>query len=344
MEKNKKAQFLKVYEQDISGCLVQLYDLQFVYSYDTKLWSLDITWPNKEYDIRMAKETTSLFKSLDYKGERRIRLLVHPSNNKKQFLKEKDFIECKMIACYQSNAVYQYKDSNGKMQVIGISMIILEVLDDYPQFIYFKQINIDGTILNLGTVGKYKELLNTMVNEHFTPLIVDTCHKLGIVTLRDLMYTSENAIIQAIDTRYKANGDIIKGKLICKDLMILYSDIDNWGLNWGTEAGRELAHGRAREHHDYFCYALEYSLLNDLIIDWKEAEIEYSQNGSKYEDVTQYDPNGNPYVILDDIRINMPDKKYDDLDIDDLDVNDAEFLGGKGIMMLLNRRKFVKKR
>lgn len=75
----KYAKLAWVYAKGICGFRRNVYDLQFVYEPADKTWYIDMPWPGDRYNLAMVAGSNHLLKFLDYKGERRVRVLVMPS-------------------------------------------------------------------------------------------------------------------------------------------------------------------------------------------------------------------------------------------------------------------------
>lgn len=100
-------------------------------------------------------------------------------------------------------------------------------------------------------------------------------------------------------------------------------------------------------------------MLQDSIPEWRATEEDYLTNPDSYEDLTQYDENGKPYMLMDDgERMYMTNLGYDDyLDIlhndssrlfmmrDPIAINFQDFLlqmDSFTIHILMGAKKFVK--
>ena len=116
---------------------------------------------------------------------------------------------------------------------------------------------------------------------------------------------------------------------------------------------------RARRADEGLCAALSLSMLQDSIPEWRATEEDYLTNPDSYEDLTQYDENGKPYMLMDDgERMYMTNLGYDDyLDIlhndssrlfmmrDPIAINFQDFLlqmDSFSIHILMGAKKFVK--
>lgn len=116
---------------------------------------------------------------------------------------------------------------------------------------------------------------------------------------------------------------------------------------------------RAQRADKGLCYALGLSLLQDDIPQWKEVEDDYLRHPDKYEDLTQYDENGKPYMLMPgENKFYMTNMNFDEY----LDVlkNDSGYLWrvqdpiaidypyfsldiqSDGISILMGVKKFVK--
>ena len=116
---------------------------------------------------------------------------------------------------------------------------------------------------------------------------------------------------------------------------------------------------RARRADEGLCAALSLSTLQDSIAEWKFIEEDYLRNPDSYEDLTRYDENGKPYMLLDNgNKMYMTNLGFDEyLDIlhnnssrllimrDPVAINFQEFLLNEDpfcIHILMGIKKFVK--
>ena len=79
---NKAIMYAKlawVYAKGMCGLRRRVYDLQFVYVPEDKTWYIDMPWPGDRYNLAMVAGSNHLLTFLDYKGERRVRVMVKPS-------------------------------------------------------------------------------------------------------------------------------------------------------------------------------------------------------------------------------------------------------------------------
>ncbi len=149
---NKAMMYAKlawVYAKGMCGLRRRVYDLQFVYVPEDKLWYIDMPWPGDRYNLAMVAGSNHLLKFLDYKGERRVRVLVMPSKHRRPELEAEGYFECeKQFSRLTGGATYKVNHLDGFTREIWICPVTLTVLGHYPQYIYIKQVNIDGSSIN----------------------------------------------------------------------------------------------------------------------------------------------------------------------------------------------------
>ena len=118
-----------------------MYDLQFVYVPEGKTWYIDMPWPGDRYNLAMVAGSNHLLKLLDYKGERRVRVLVMPSNKCRPELLDKGYFECeKQFSRLLDGGTYKVNGLDEFTREIWICPVTLTVLGHYPNYIYIKQI------------------------------------------------------------------------------------------------------------------------------------------------------------------------------------------------------------
>ena len=129
-----------VYAKGMCGLRRRVYDLQFVYVPEDKLWYIDMPWPGDRYNLAMVAGSNHLLKFLDYKGERRVRVMVRPSRKRITSLLEEGYFECdKQYSGLLRGATYKVNGLEGFSREIWICPVTLTVLGHYPKYIYIKQ-------------------------------------------------------------------------------------------------------------------------------------------------------------------------------------------------------------
>lgn len=127
-------------------------------------------------------------------------------------------------------------------------------------------------------------------------------------------------------------------------MMMLYELVDEYHLNWGTEEGRNFIYNYCRDKDQAFCRAMIYSIIEEELPKWQEAEREFAEHPENFVDLTLYDEQGIPYVQDDGLEYHMPNKSYSDfLSSVSFAENDLTFFCFDNFYMLLNARKFVKR-
>jgi hypothetical protein len=138
---SKTIQYAKlawVYAKGICGLRRKVYDLQFVYVPEDKLWYIDKPWPGDRYNLAMVTGSNHLLTFLDPKKENRVRVLVRPS--KKKHTNMNGYFECvKQYSGLFAGATYLVNGLEGFTREIWICPVTLTVLGHYPQYIYIKQ-------------------------------------------------------------------------------------------------------------------------------------------------------------------------------------------------------------
>ena len=325
------AKLALVYAKGMCGLRRRVYDLQFVYVPEGKTWYIDMPWPGDRYNLAMVAGSNHLLKLLDYKGERRVRVLVMPSNKCRPELLDKGYFECeKQFSRLLDGGTYKVNGLDEFTREIWICPVTLTVLGHYPQNIYIKQINIDGSAIDPDVRNNYVELMQTkIVDMNISVRSLNVMKKLNIVKLKDLMYAVEDDVLK--NYPWKAREE-------------LYELVEALDLPWGTKEKREETMKKAAEIDRQWCLALTYSNLEDDMKEWKKAEMEYKEHPELYEDLTEYDEEGRPYVKTRNIIYVMPDRNYenflDEMTLDDVKYSDLTIFDN--IYVLLDCRKFVK--
>ena len=130
-----------VYAKGIFGPRRRVYDLQFVYVPEDKLWYIDMPWPGDRYNLAMVAGSNHLLAFLDTKKENRVRVLVRPSKEARKDLPKEGYFECvKQFSRLTVGATYRVNNLPGFTREIWICPVTLTVLGHYPQYIYIKQI------------------------------------------------------------------------------------------------------------------------------------------------------------------------------------------------------------
>ena len=130
-----------VYAKGIFGPRRRVYDLQFVYVPEDKLWYIDMPWPGDRYNLAMVAGSNHLLAFLDTKKENRVRVLVRPSKEARKDLPKEGYVECvKQFSSLTVGATYRVNNLPGFTREIWICPVTLTVLGHYPQYIYIKQI------------------------------------------------------------------------------------------------------------------------------------------------------------------------------------------------------------
>ncbi len=128
-----------VYAKGICGLRRKVYDLQFVYVPEDKLWYIDMPWPGDRYNLAMVAGSNHLLTFLDTENDKRVRVLVIPS--KKKLTGMEGYFECeKQYSRLLGGATYRVNGLDGFTHEIWICPVTLTVLGHYPLYIYIKQI------------------------------------------------------------------------------------------------------------------------------------------------------------------------------------------------------------
>ena len=134
----KYAKLAWVYAKGICGFRRKVYDLQFVYVPEDKLWYIDMPWPGDRYNLAMVAGSNHLLTFLDTENDNRVRVLVRPS--KKKLTDMDGYFECtKQFSRLMGGATYRVNGLEGFTREIWICPVTLTVLGHYPQYIYIKQ-------------------------------------------------------------------------------------------------------------------------------------------------------------------------------------------------------------
>ena len=88
----KYAKLAWVYAKGVCGLRRKVYDLQFVYVPEDKLWYIDMPWPGDRYNLAMVAGSNHLLAYLDTKKENRVRVLVNPTKKKLTWME--GYFEC----------------------------------------------------------------------------------------------------------------------------------------------------------------------------------------------------------------------------------------------------------
>ena len=136
----KYAKLAWVYAKGICGLRRKVYDLQFVFVPEDKLWYIDMPWPGDRYNLAMVAGSNHLLTFLDKEGRNRVRVLVRPSKKKLSGKDIEGFFELdKQFSGLFAGATYIVNGLDGFSREIWICPVTLTVLGHYPLFIYIKQ-------------------------------------------------------------------------------------------------------------------------------------------------------------------------------------------------------------
>ena len=139
----KYAKLAWVYAKGVCGLRRKVYDLQFVFVPEDKLWYIDMPWPGDRYNLAMVAGSNHLLAYLDTKKENRVRVLVRPSKNQLSGKDVEDCFECvKQYSGLFAGATYKINGLESFTREIWICPVTLCVLGHYPQFIYIKQMSL----------------------------------------------------------------------------------------------------------------------------------------------------------------------------------------------------------
>ena len=140
----KYAKLAWVYAKGICGLRRKVYDLQFVFVPEDKLWYIDMPWPGDRYNLAMVAGSNHLLTFLDTKKENRVSVLVRPSKKRLTGKDVESYFELdKQFSRLLGGATYQVNGLEGFTREIWICPVTLCVLGHYPQYIYIKQIGIN---------------------------------------------------------------------------------------------------------------------------------------------------------------------------------------------------------
>ena len=141
---NKAIMYAKlawVYAKGMCGLRRRVYDLQFVYVPEDKLWYIDMPWPGDRYNLAMVAGSNHLLAFLDTKKGNRVRVLVRPSKKPRKELLDEGYFECnKQFSRLLGGATYSVCGLVDFTREIWICPVTLTVLGHYPQYIYIKQL------------------------------------------------------------------------------------------------------------------------------------------------------------------------------------------------------------
>ena len=333
---NKAIMYAKlawVYAKGMCGLRRRVYDLQFVYVPEDKLWYIDMPWPGDRYNLAMVAGSNHLLTFLDYKGERRVRVLVKPSKNVRPELESEGYFMCdKQFSSLLGGATYKVTHLNGFTREIWICPVTLTVLGHYPKYIYIRQINVDGSTIDAEVRKNYVELMNAkFVDMNVSIRLMNVMEKLHITTLKDLMYATEDDVMREYPLKAREE---------------LYDLVEALDLPWGTKEKREASFNKAAEIDRQWCYALGYANLEDDLKLWKQAEADYKKDPDQFDDLTMYSETGIPFYQTKYHTYIIPNRNYDNF-LDDIsygDIMDYTDLSLFEIHVLLDARKFVKRR
>lgn len=201
----KYAKLVWVYAKGICGFRRREYDLQFVYVPEDKLWYIDMPWPGDRYNLAMVAGSNHLLTFLDYKRERRVRVLVRPSKKQLTTLSAEGYFECdKQFSRLLGGATYKVNGLEGFTREIWICPVTLTVLGRYPQYIYIKQINVDGTTVDKKEAEQLKQLMEVkFVDMNLSVRLLKKLEAMGIKTIGDLLYRPNNDIMEFGRNRYE---------------------------------------------------------------------------------------------------------------------------------------------
>ena len=133
-----------VYAKGMCGLRRRVYDLQFVYVPEDKLWYIDMPWPGDRYNLAMVAGSNHLLKFLDTDEQNRVRVLVRPSKECQTELIKDGYFECnKRFSRLTGGATYNVNGLEGFTREIWICPVTLTVLGYYPQYIYIKQLPLE---------------------------------------------------------------------------------------------------------------------------------------------------------------------------------------------------------
>lgn len=325
-----------VYAKGMCGLRRRVYDLQFVYVPEDKLWYIDMPWPGDRYNLAMVAGSNHLLKFLDYRGERRVRVLVKPSKELCPELESEGYFRCdKQFSRLTGGATYKVNHLDGFTREIWICPVTLTMLGHYPKYIYIKQVNVDGSSIDPQVRKGYAKLMNTkFVDIDVTIRLMNVMERLNISTLKDLMYATEDDVMR--DYPLMAREE-------------LYDLVESLDLPWGTKEKREASFNKAAEIDRQWCQALEYAILEDDLKLWKQAEADYQNDPDQFDDLTEYSETGIPFYKTEGHTYVIPNRNYDNfLDDESDDVSDDILkyadLSQLKIYVLLDARKFVKRK
>lgn len=190
----KYAKLVWVYAKGICGFRRKVYDLQFLHVPEDNLWYIDMPWPGDRYNLAMVAGSNHLLSYLDYKREYRVRVLVRPCKRQHPNLSADGYFECvKQYSGLFAGAAYQVNGLDGFNREIWICPITLTVLGHYPQYIYIKQLNSDGTPADKDQF--MKQLLNSKFTDiNLSDRLHDKLKDMDIRTIGELLSRPESDI------------------------------------------------------------------------------------------------------------------------------------------------------
>ena len=138
----KYAKLAWVYAKGICGLRRKVYDLQFVFVPEDKLWYIDMPWPGDRYNLAMVAGSNHLLTFLDKEGRNRVRALVRSSKKKLSGKDIEGYFELeKQFSGLFAGATYIVNGLDGFSREIWICPVTLCVLGHYPMYIYIKQMS-----------------------------------------------------------------------------------------------------------------------------------------------------------------------------------------------------------
>lgn len=172
--------------------------------------------------------------------------------------------------------------------------------------------------------------MRNLESYHIPEPVLHACKSLGITTLAEFLREPERAFIEILDPI---------------DMMMLYELVDEYGLKWGTEEARAYIRNYCEEKDQMFCNSMIYSMLEEDLPKWQEAEREYAEHPENFYDLTLYDEQGHPYIEYEGREYVMPDRSYDNfLAYVSFADEPLTYMSTEDVCMLLEARKFVKRK
>ena len=327
------AKLLWVYAKGMCGLRRRVYDLQFVYVPEDKTWYIDMPWPGDKYNLAMVAGSNHLLKFLDYKGEKRVRVLVRPSSKAISQLTNEGYFECeKQYFGLFRGATYKVHGLEGFSRDIWICPVTLTVLGYYPNYIYIKQVNNNGSNIIPEDRMSYKAIMGAKMNDfHLSVRLLNGLKEQDIETIGDLMYAVEDDVLKSVPL--KSQGELF-------DLM------DSLNLPWGTKEKKESSICKAKVIDRAICISFGKMNLEDDIEEWKKADEEFKVHPERFEDLTLYDKSERSFIKTKYRTFVIPERNYDNF-FEDLTMAEegyADLSLENEILMLLDSRKFVRRR